>query len=220
MLFDADNDGVAERVYYNGYRAFEDIGGPEGTGDIHARALSIDNMALTGVQGRAVLIDLKAHFGEERVVVGHELLQSIMQADGVSVEPGDFLLLHTGWDDIIMAMRGKPDASALHSACAVLDGYDNALLDWISASGIVAIATDNMAVENSRDVGVTGDGPSRLPLHRHCLFRIGVHLGELWYLSELAAALAAANRFRCFLTAPPWRLPGAVGSPVTPVATL
>ncbi|HYG42029.1 MAG TPA: cyclase family protein, partial [Bordetella sp.] len=44
--------------------------------------------------------------------------------------------------------------------------------------------------------------------------------GELWHLTELAAALAAQGRSRFFLTAPPLRLPGAVGSPVTPVATL
>lgn len=61
---------------------------------------------------------------------------------------------------------------------------------------------------------------SVLPLHQHCLFRNGIHLGELWYLTELAAALRAAGRSRFLLTAPPLRLPGAVGSPATPVATL
>ncbi|MCP5113203.1 MAG: cyclase family protein, partial [bacterium] len=48
----------------------------------------------------------------------------------------------------------------------------------------------------------------------------GVHLGELWYLSELAAWLGKYGRRRFLLTAPPLRLPGAVGSPVTPVATV
>ena len=60
----------------------------------------------------------------------------------------------------------------------------------------------------------------RLPLHEHCLFKNGIHLGELWYLTELAAWLRAAGRHRFLLTAPPLRLPGAVGSPVTPVATV
>jgi kynurenine formamidase len=45
-------------------------------------------------------------------------------------------------------------------------------------------------------------------------------LGELWYLAELAAWLAQNERTRFLLTAPPLRLPGAVGSPVTPVATV
>ncbi len=59
-----------------------------------------------------------------------------------------------------------------------------------------------------------------LPLHQHCLFKLGIHLGELWHLSELAAWLRAHGRTRFLLTAPPLRLPGAVGSPTTPVATV
>jgi len=39
-------------------------------------------------------------------------------------------------------------------------------------------------------------------------------------LSELAAELRRQNRSRYLLTAPPLRLPGAVGSPVTPVGTI
>ena len=46
----------------------------------------------------------------------------------------------------------------------------------------------------------------------------GSSWGELWYLSELADWLRRAGRNRFLLTAPPLRLPGAVGSPVTPVA--
>jgi hypothetical protein len=58
-----------------------------------------------------------------------------------------------------------------------------------------------------------------LPLHELCLFKLGIHLGELWWLSELADYLRGAGRNRFLLTAPPLRLPGAVGSPVTPIAT-
>jgi len=47
-----------------------------------------------------------------------------------------------------------------------------------------------------------------------------VHLGEIWYLSELAKALHERGRCHFLLTAPPLRLPGAVGSPTTPVATI
>ncbi|MFN9388399.1 MAG: cyclase family protein, partial [Betaproteobacteria bacterium] len=54
----------------------------------------------------------------------------------------------------------------------------------------------------------------------HCLFRLGVPLGELWWLKDLATWLRAHRRTRFLLTAPPLRLPGAVGSPVTPVATV
>jgi hypothetical protein len=59
-----------------------------------------------------------------------------------------------------------------------------------------------------------------MPIHEHCLFKLGLPLGEMWYLTELARWLRAQSRFRFFLTAPPLRLPGAVGSPVTPIATV
>lgn len=220
MLFDADGDGVPEPVYYNGYRAYEHVGGAKGSGELGASALGIENMAETGVQGRGVLVDLHPHFGDERVVVNYAMLMDVFKQDGIVVQPGDMFLFHTGWDDMILEMGGDPDAEKLHASCAVLDGFDSKLLQWITDSGIVIIATDNMGVEDSRGFGHTQGGPSRLPLHRHCLFRLGVHLGELWYLSELAAALKQRNRSRFLLTAPPLRMPGAVGSPATPVATL
>ncbi len=220
MLFDADGDGVPEPVYYNGYRAYEHVGGAKGSGELGASALGIENMAETGVQGRGVLVDLHPHFGDERVVVNYAMLMDVFKQDGIVVQPGDMFLFHTGWDDMILEMGGDPDAEKLHASCAVLDGFDSKLLQWITDSGIVIIATDNMGVEDSRGFGQTQGGPSRLPLHRHCLFRLGVHLGELWYLSELAAALQQRNRSRFLLTAPPLRMPGAVGSPATPVATL
>jgi hypothetical protein len=53
-----------------------------------------------------------------------------------------------------------------------------------------------------------------------CLFKLGIHLAELWYLRDLARWLAAHHRTRFLLTAPPLDLPGAVGSPVTPLATV
>ena len=117
-------------------------------------------------------------------------------------------------------MNKTPDARALHASSSVLDGHDDRLLQWISDSKIVAIASDNFAVEDAR-VSLPSDyrGP-RLPLHHHCLFKLGLPLGELWYLTELAKWLRMHNRNRFLLTAPPLRLTGAVGSPVTPIATV
>jgi len=217
-LFDTGGDGTLQPVYYNGYRAGVDIG--DDRGGLGAGVLGVENMARTGVQGRGVLVDLYRHFGRQRTVVDYEMLMNVLAADKVVVEAGDMFLFHSGWDDLILHMQGDPDAAALHSACAVLDGFDSRLLQWITDSGLAAIATDNMAVEDSSGYGPSQDGHSRLPLHRHCLFRLGVNLGELWYLSELTAALHEQQRFRFMLTAPPLCLPGAVGSPVTPIATL
>lgn len=219
-LFDADGDGEAERVYYNGFRPDEEILGPEHPDGMGARALSVAGMAKACMQGRGVLLDMVPHVGLERAVVGYDQLMRMLDADRIEIEEGDFFLFHTGWDDMILEMNGQPDAEKLHNAGAVLDGFDDKLLQWISDSGVVALISDNMAVEDSKGYGESQGGCSRLPIHRHCLFRLGVHLGELWHLSELASALRERGRSRFLLTAPPLYLRGAVGSPSTPIATI
>lgn len=224
-LFDADGDGEPEPVYYNGWRAGEDIVGPSGEArdglmeGSHAKALGIERMAETGVQGRAVLIDLERRYGRERVLVGYDDLMTICEEDGVVVEPGDMVVLYTGFADLLLEMGKNPDPERLVNACAVLDGRDQKLLQWITDSQLSVLAADNYAIEAYPARPGSGSCAA-LPLHEHCLFKLGVHLGELWYLGELAQWLRAHQRWRFLLTAPPLRLPGAVGSPVTPVATV
>lgn len=75
-MFDANGDGLPEALYYNGYAAGRDIVGPQDVRDAGvpaapgaatstsaAHALGIEGMARTGVQGRGVMIDLRAHLG-------------------------------------------------------------------------------------------------------------------------------------------------------------
>lgn len=218
-LFDLYDDGVPRAVYYNGYSAGEHVV-MDDENRVSAGALGIENMAEHGVQGRGVLIDLFSHFGDyPRKEVGYDDLMRVMEKDEVEVEGGDILCLWTGLDRMILRMKGRPEKSLL-SACAVLDGWDNKLLDWIRDSGIAAIASDNVAVEATGKPLPDNYKGSNLPLHELCLFKLGVHLGELWLLADLAEWLRANKRSRFLLTAPPLRLTGAVGSPVTPVATV
>lgn len=225
--FDADGDGQPAMVYYNGYRAHQHIKGPSDyqfvgdpcDGPSCAEALGIEHFAAKAIQGRAVLIDLHKHFGNQRKLIDAATLQRVLDADQVRVERGDMLLLHTGFSTLIMGMKLQPDIDLLNTACAALDGRDDALLNWISDSGVAALYADNYAVEHYPAREQDGQRPA-LPLHQHCLFKLGVPLGELWWLNDLALHLRRAGRSRCLLTAPPLRLPGAVGSPVTPVATV
>jgi kynurenine formamidase len=232
--FDADGDGIPESVYYNGFRANQDIIGPVdyradddyaphpcGGDHSHADVLGIENLAVKGMQGRGVLIDFVAHFGREFRTIGYDDLMDIINKDNVVVECGDMLVLRTGFAEMVLEMNRQPDESILASHCSALDGRDERLLQWISDSGIAALAADNYAVERfpARPPATPGEHPL-LPLHHHCLFKLGLPLGELWYLRELAEWLRAHDRSRFLLTAPPLRLPGAMGSPVTPVATV
>jgi len=217
--FDADGDGIAEAVYYNGYRADSDIGTSANNGEMYASALGIERMAEVGVQGRGVMIDLEGEFGRAQVSVGYDQLMRIMEQKNISVEEGDMLCLHTGFAEMIMEMKGVPDKEKLHGSCSALNGRDQKLLNWITDSGLSVIIADNYAVESYP--AQKGDGCcAALPLHEHCLFKLGIHLGELWHLTPLNNWLQKHNRNRFFLTAPPLRLPGAVGSPANPVATV
>ena len=143
-----------------------------------------------------------------------------MAADHVVVESGDMLLLHTGFATRILEWDRNPDPSKLFTLCSYLDARDEALLDWIRDSQISALIADNYAVEGLLGKDKDPSRHSFLPIHHLCLFRLGVPLGEMWYLHELAAWLRSHDRSRFLLTAPPLRLPGAVGSPTTPIATV
>ncbi|WP_434644360.1 cyclase family protein [Achromobacter piechaudii] len=232
--FDADGDGAAEAVFYNGFRAGVDVlaanEDPHALADWarfpgpSAGALGIEHLAEHGVQGRAVMIDLEAHVGRTRSAVGYDQLMRILEADDVAVEAGDMVCLHTGFGDTLMAMNRQPDVAHLHATGSGLDGDDPRLLQWIVDSRLACLIADNPAVELVRPVGLAGAATPlrrpRLPLHEHCLFKNGIHLGELWWLTPLARWLRANERHRFLLTAPPLRLPGAAGSPTTPIATV
>ncbi|XAH21841.1 cyclase family protein [Xylophilus sp. GW821-FHT01B05] len=232
--FDADGDGVAEAVFYNGFRAGEEIHGatedPQAVADWarfpgpNAGALGIEHLAEHGAQGRGVLIDLEQHVGRQREAIGYERLMRILEADRVQIEAGDMVCLHTGFGDMLMAMNRQPDVQLLHASGSGLDGNDQKLLDWIVDVRLACLISDNPAVELVQPprLGQGGTpirGP-RLPLHEHCLFKNGIHLGELWWLTPLARWLRTHGRSRFLLTAPPLRLPGAAGSPATPIATV
>ncbi|MET7483734.1 cyclase family protein [Streptomyces sp. NPDC005538] len=224
--FDADGDGVAEPVYYNGFRPGEHLVGPQedakgdGSGSISfARNLGLEKMAEHGVQGRGVLIDIAHHLGTDYQPVSFKQLQDIMTADNVVVEPGDMVLLHTGFATQVLAWEKNPDPVAIHQTAAYLDADDPEILNWITESQMSALISDNYAVEGVATTKAQGPH-TLLPIHHLCLFKLGVPLGELWYLHDLAAWLREHNRSRFLLTAPPLNLPGTQGSPLTPVATV
>ena len=216
--FDADGDGVAEHIFYNGYRSDRDFVQPAEGVAPRALALGVENLAQTCVQGRGVLVDVRQAGSGPEARVGYDALMGAIEAQGAAVEEGDFLCLYTGYPDLLLRDGADVDAAAL-AACPGLDGSDAALLAWIDRSGLAAICADNPMVEKMTGVE-NCCGTARLPLHEHCLVKLGIHLGEFWWFGGMAPWLAAHRRAHFLLTGPPLNLPGAVGSPATPVATV
>ena len=152
--FDADGDGVEEAVYYNGYRAGHRPRRAEARRArrrqrhvAFAHHLGLEHMAATGVQGRGVLVDLAHHLGHELRGVDRKTLEEIMAADDVVVEPGDMLLLHTGFATKVLEWDREPDPVQVNAMCTYLDARDESLLEWIADSQIAALVADNYAVE-------------------------------------------------------------------------
>jgi hypothetical protein len=130
------------------------------------------------------------------------------------------VVFRTGFTEVLMKMNRSPNKDILDATGAVLDGRDAELLKWITNAQVSALIADNYAVEGlpARE-STLGLRPS-LPLHQHCLFKLGVPLAELWWLTDFADWMNAHQRHAFLLTAPPLNLPGAVGSPASPVATV
>jgi kynurenine formamidase len=227
--FDADGDGEAEIVFYNGFRAGKEIVPAQEKQGVEpwarfegakAEKLGIQNLAEQGAQGRGVMIDLHAHFGRERKAIGYDDLMKVLEKDKVAVEKGDFVCFYTGFADVILELAKNPDPKLVGQSCTGLDGKDDRLLQWVTDCGAVALISDNYAVEIIPASPFKPMKHALMPLHEHCLFKQGIHLGEIWYLTELARWLREHQRNRFLLTAPPLRLPGAVGSPAVAVATV
>ena len=220
--FDADGDGVPEPLYYNGWRAGSDVVAPDpATGAARTRRLGVDTMARAGLQGRGVIVDLYRHLGRGRHLVGYDNLMRILETDSIEVERGDLVCFHSGFSDLVVSSSGTLEAADVHPArCCELDGRDQRLLQWIDATGLAALISDNIGIEALPAQATDAERHASLPLHEFCLFKVGIALGELWYLSELAGWMRQHKRRYFLLTAPPLRLPGAVGSPVTPLATV
>ena len=229
--FDADGDGKAELVFYNGFRAGQDVVPAadkkseawdrfEGT---EAKALGIQGLAEHGAQGRGVLIDLHHHF--QRQAARRRLRRPDAgpgKRQGAGREGRHGVPLHrlrrrAARDE----EEARPEAGATKPAPA-WTGATPSCCSGSRTRGLACLLADNYAVELIAG-SLTDPLPRKqpwLPLHEHCLFKNGIHLGEMFYFSELARWLRAHKRNRFLFTAPPLRLPGAVGSPATPIATV
>lgn len=229
--FDVNNKNEPKMSFYNGYQAGIDIIGefdfyenkpsPEGK-HVGALALGIDTVAKKGIQGRGVMIDIHKHFGDKRFAFGYNHLMDIINKDHIEIKKGDIVYFHTGMGQALLDMGGQPNKEFLFSHFAGLDGRDKALQQWIIDTEIVAIMADNPAVEILPANKPTDNEkvyPSH-PLHHLCLFRLGVFLGEFCYLTELCNWLNKNNRNSFFTTIAPLRIPKAVASPITPIATV
>ncbi|WP_382303712.1 cyclase family protein [Herbiconiux sp. UC225_62] len=197
---------------WNGRRAGDVVtsDGDLVTGIEHAAAV---------VVSRGVLLDVGRHLepATGELPDGYPItaadLDACIQAQGPSatVGRGDIVLVRTG-----QYTRARREGWGDYAG-GPAPGLSITTAGWLSRTEIAAIATDTWGFEvrpNEFDV------PAFQPLHQIVIPNLGLTIGEMWNLDELAEACAEQGRWDFLLSAPPLPITGAVGSPINPVALL
>jgi kynurenine formamidase len=188
---------------YNGFPA-------SSVSDTGAEHDGIDKVAEDMV-ARGVLLDVARFRGVTSLEHGYAItsdeLDECAASEGVEIHDGDMVLIRTG------AMTSVVDDNWDEFYADFRPGLHYSTASWFKEHKISAVAADNNAVE----AGGVLPGVSN-PLHMLILRDMGVHIGEFWYLEELAADCAQDRVYEFMLVAPPLRVEGGAGSPVNPLA--
>jgi kynurenine formamidase len=163
--------------------------------------------------GRGVLLDIPRLLGMEHLPDGFAVttdhLDKAERQFGVTVRRGDYLIVRTG------QMEAKLKAQNW-------DGYSGGdapglafeTLDWLHAKQVAAIATDTWGVE----VRPNQTDEATQPWHWIAIPIMGLTVGEIFYLAELAKDCAQDQRYEFMFVAPVLPITGAVASPTNPLA--
>ena len=196
-------------VWYDG-RLYN--GAPASTlGAAGAARNAIDKIG-PGIVSRGVLLDLARARGVDRLrpgeVIGPAALEAAERAEGVRAERGDVLLLRTG--HLAVFTRDGDREGYMRQ----MPGLGIACVEWLHAREVAAVASDTSAVE----VIPFEDPAVPLPVHALCIRDMGLTLGEMFDLDELAADCARDGVWECLFSAPPLKVAGGIGSPLNPLA--
>ena len=166
--------------------------------------LGVENVGT--LMTRGVLIDVAALKGVDMLPDTYEItvddLQQALDRQGVALEPGDAVLIHTGWG---VLWDSDPDRFM-----ATNPGIGVAAAEWLVEHDPMLLGADNQPVE----VSPNPDPEVSLPIHQIMLVVHGIHLVERMRLDELAAA--GVHEFAFVVQ--PLKIAGATGSTVVPVA--
>lgn len=188
------------------------------------RRNTIEHWGARGIAGRGVLLDIAAtapsgyHPGTSTALTVTDL-ERAREAAGITYRPGDILLLHTGfltwYAEQDRATRRRMANRETLTAVGVEHTPEIAAYLWDSQ--LSAVAGDNPALE----VWPPEDTPEAWPfgfLHHVLIGQLGLAIGELWWLADLAADCAATGVHECLVTAAPLNAPGGIGSPANALA--
>ena len=163
--------------------------------------------------GRGVLLDVARHLGisylEDGVAITNEDLDATAKAQGVEIRRGDFVIVRTG------QMEQRLDSGEWGGyAGGDAPGLAFETAEWIFAKEIAAICTDTWGCE----VRPNETTEASQPWHWVVIPMIGITMGEIFYLRDLAEDCARDRVYEFLFCAPPLPVTRAVGSPINPMA--
>jgi kynurenine formamidase len=156
--------------------------------------------------GRGVLLDVAGWKQVDALQPNEGItaddLEACARAQGVRVEPGDVLLVRTGY-----GARWTDETAYLNAA-----GISKSGNIWVADKRVAAAGADNMAWDSMQE----RDPETNMMLfgHVHLLVTHGIHILENLNLEALASS---GHHEFCFVGVP-LKLRGATGSPIRPLA--
>jgi kynurenine formamidase len=155
---------------------------------------------------RGVMIDVAGLKGVDMLGDNYEItpqdLQQALQKQGLTLQKGDAVIIHTGWGKL----WGKDNARYVKSC----PGIGVAAAEWLVTQDPMLLGSDNWPVE----VAPNPDKEISLPVHQITLVVNGIHLLENMKLDELAAKQVYEFAF----VMQPLKAKGFSGSTVAPTA--
>lgn len=158
--------------------------------------------------GRALLLDVTAVHGVDVLAPGYGVtaddLRAAADRAGVHVQPGDAVLIGTGWS------RRWDERAAFVGHDEGVPGPDPSAAQWCIDHGVRLAGGETIAFEQIRP----GVGHELLPVHRMLLVDSGINIVETMRLHELLDAGVS----ELVLVLAPLNVVGATGAPVRPLA--
>jgi kynurenine formamidase len=190
---------------YNGHDAkLIDAGGLGVLGIEHSR----DRM-----NGRGVLLDVARFKGVEYLEDGYGIsndeLNKCARAQNVEIRRGDFVIIRTGQMERCLKQK-QWGGYAGGDAPGVK--FENCY--WCQEHQIAAICSDTWGVE----VRPNETTEANQPWHWVVIPAMGLCMGEIFYLKELAEDCEEDGTYEFFFCGPPLIITGATGSPINPQA--
>lgn len=190
---------------YNGYPiSLVDAQGVHKNGIEHTKAKMV---------GRGVLLDVARYKGADYLENGYAIsnndLDETAKQQGVEIRKGDFVLVRTGHMERVQK-AGDWGTYAGGDAPGVK--FENCY--WCHEKDIAAICTDTWGVE----VRPNGTTETAQPWHQVVIPAMGLTMGEMFALGELAKDCAEDRVYEFFFCAPPLVITAGTGSPINPLA--